>query len=402
MDHCCILHSECSGVRWCWWCQVKLLLIISCVLYSLQWQSCSVKALWHIFFPLHFLLYNRFQSFSVSLAAGAICFLVICWSFTIHSCLHLLGETHPFAIVHLPTQWKTDDNRRRILRKRATSRDESRVEHTHGVSLRCDKARHTCCCCDFPYTLPVRQKFTVLCRHPARITAPLSYWPLFLIEKILALLLISKRAVWITSSDFFTCKQSFAFASNHVTQVTAGSQQRTFETFPLQKQANKCLHLIPGWCISTSQDKATFSHVGKATMKKADTVTLKKNLTRQMRENQLSHSGSPLWVLSAATWQAGTGVTEAPGKLSTCDLLQLDNSCQCYTHMCHGSGYLWCAERDEKISIGALKWEKKTKDELVPWVKLMVVVGLTGVSFQCGHWRKEALRIFKQYCCDSS
>ena len=41
MDHCCILHSECSGVRWCWWCQVKLLLIISCVLYSLQWQSCK-------------------------------------------------------------------------------------------------------------------------------------------------------------------------------------------------------------------------------------------------------------------------------------------------------------------------------------------------------------------------
>ena len=92
---------------------------------------------------------------------------------------YLLIFHNPFlftsiATVHLPTQWKTDDNRRRILRKRATIRDESRVEHTHGVSLRCDKARHTCCCCDFPYTLPVRQKFTVLCRHPARITAPLS------------------------------------------------------------------------------------------------------------------------------------------------------------------------------------------------------------------------------------
>ena len=34
----CILSA---GVRWCWWCQVKLLLIISCVLYSLQWQSCK-------------------------------------------------------------------------------------------------------------------------------------------------------------------------------------------------------------------------------------------------------------------------------------------------------------------------------------------------------------------------
>ena len=33
---------------------------------------------------------------------------------------------------------------------------------------------------------------------------------------------------------------------------------------------------------------------------------------------------------------AGTGVTEAPGKLATCDLLQLDNSCQSYTntHTC--------------------------------------------------------------------
>ena len=338
MDHCCILHSECSGVRWCWWCQVKLLLIISCVLYSLQWQSCSVKALWHIFFPLHFLLYyNRFQSFSVSLAAGAICFLVICWSFTIHSCLHLLGETHPFAIVHLPTQWKTDDNRRRLLRKRATIRDESRVEHTHGVSLRCDKARHTCCCCDFPYTLPVRQKFTVLCRHPARITDPLSYWPLFLIKQILALLLISKG-----QCEYL--RRIFSLVSNHLhlqaimwRKLQLEASKGHLRHSHCKKQTNKCLHLIPGWCISTSQDKATFSHVGKATMKKADTVILKKNLTRQMRENQLSHSGSPLWVVSAATWP-GTGVTDAPGKLATCDLLQLDNSCQCYTHMCHGSG----------------------------------------------------------------
>ena len=333
MDHCCILHSECSGVRWCWWCQVKPLLIISCVLYSLQWQSCSVKALWHIFFPLHFLLYNRFQSFSVSLAAGAICFLVICWSFTIHSCLHLLGETDPFASVPLPTQWKTDDNRRRILRKRATIRDESRVEHTHGVSLRCDKARHTCCCCDFPYTLPVRQKFTVLCRHPARITAPLSYWPLFLIKQIFALLLISKG-----QCEYL--RRIFSLVSNHLhlqaimwRKLQLEASKGHLRHSHCKKQTNKCLHLIPGWCISTSQDKATFSHVGKATMKKADTVILKKNLTRQMRENQLSHSGSPLWVLSAATWP-GTGVTGAPGKLATCDLLQLDNCCQCYSHMC--------------------------------------------------------------------
>ena len=44
----------------------------------------------------------------------------------------------------------------------------------------------------------------------------------------------------------FTCKQSFAFASNHVTQVTAGSQQRTFETFPLQKTDKQMFALNTG------------------------------------------------------------------------------------------------------------------------------------------------------------